>query len=224
MLNEMMYKKIINSDILDYIRNSQRKFYKELDELEQEANKLNMPIIPHETAVFIDFLLSIFKPKKILEIGTAIGYSSILMSASLQKNGKIYTIERNPKMYNQAIENIKKFNLEDRIQVVFGDAKNILPSLENTFDFIFMDSAKSKYVDFLPICINLLNDNGFIIIDDIFQGGSIFDDEINIPRRNRSIHKKLNELLDFVKNTESIKYSLVPLGDGILMIKKSNAK
>lgn len=127
-------------------------------------------------------------------------------------------------MYNQAIENIKKFNLENRIQVVFGDAKNILPSLENTFDFIFMDSAKSKYVDFLPICINLLNDNGFIIIDDIFQGGSIFDDEINIPRRNRSIHKKLNELLDFVKNTESIKYSLVPLGDGILMIKKSNTK
>lgn len=220
MLNEMMSKRIVLPNIVDYMRKSQVRFYKELDELEKYCNEKNIPIIPHETAVFLDFLLGIIKPKNILEIGTAVGYSSILMEMNLDKEGKIKTIERNPKMYFEALKNIKKFQLEHRIEVIFEDAIEVLKKLDEKFDFIFMDSAKSKYIEFYPFCMEKLKLNGILMVDDIFQGGTIFNESSSIPRRNRKIHKRLNEFLDFVQNDKSIKSTLIPLGDGIIIIQK----
>lgn len=220
MLNEMMSKRIVLPKILDYMRNSQCRFYKELDELERYCNEQNIPIIPHETAVFLDFILGFIKPKIILEVGTAVGFSSILMEMNLDKDGKIKTIERNPKMYYEALKNINKFQLEERIEIIFDDAMNVLQNLDEKFDFIFMDSAKAKYIEFYPYLMEKLNLNGILIVDDIFQGGSVFDDFTSIPRRNRKIHKRLNEFLDFIKSDSSIKSTLLPLGDGIIVIQK----
>lgn len=220
MLNEMMQRPIVLPKIVDYMRKSQKRFDNKINKLEIKCNENNVPIIPHETAIFLDFQLGILKPKKILEIGTAVGFSSILMSRSLQEDGKIKTIERHAVMYNDAIKNIKDFGLEKKIEVLFGDANDILPKLEESFDFIFMDSAKSKYIEFLPICLNLLNAGGVIVVDDIFQAGTILDDVSEIPRRDRTIHKKLNEFLDFVHSNESLKSTLIPLGDGFIMIQK----
>lgn len=220
MLNEMMTRRIVLPKIVDYMRESQGRFYKELDELEKYCNEENIPIIPHETAVFLDFMLGLIKPKNILEIGTAVGYSSILMEMNLSKNGKIKTIERNPKMYFEALKNIKEFKLEERIEVIFDDAIEVLKNLDEKFDFIFMDSAKSKYIEFYPYCIKNLNINGILMVDDVFQGGTVFDDITTIPRRNRNIHKGLNEFLEFVQNDDSVKSTLLPLGDGLLMVQK----
>lgn len=220
MLNEMMSKRIVLPKIVDYMRESQRKFYTELDNLEKYCNEKNIPIIPHETAIFLDFILSLIKPKNILEIGTAVGYSSILMEMNLDKDGQIITIERNPKMFFEAEKNIKEFALEDRIKIIFDDAKNVLDKMNKKFDFIFMDSAKAKYIEFYPFCMEKLNLDGILIVDDIFQGGTVFDDLSSIPRRNRKIHKRLNEFLDFIQNDSSVKSTLIPLGDGIIMIQK----
>lgn len=220
MLNEMMSKRIVLPKIVDYMRESQRKFYPKLDDLEKYCNKKNIPIIPHETAIFLDFILSLIKPKKILEIGTAVGYSSILMEMNLDESGKIITIERNPKMFFEAEKNIKEFSLEERIEIIFDDAKNVLNKIDEKFDFIFMDSAKSKYIEFYPFCMEKLNLNGILIVDDIFQGGTVFDELSSLPRRNRKIHKRLNEFLDFVQNDHFVQSTLIPLGDGIIMIQK----
>lgn len=220
MLNEMMKRRIVLPKIVDYMRESQGHFYKELDELEKYCNKKNIPIIPHETAVFLDFILGLIKPKKILEIGTAVGYSSILMEMNLDKDGKIITIERNPKMYFEALKNIKEFFLEERIEVIFDDAIEVLKNLDEKFDFIFMDSAKAKYIDFYPYCMKHLKQDGILLVDDVFQGGTVFDDITTIPRRNRNIHKALNKFLEFVHNDDFVKSTLIPLGDGLLMIQK----
>lgn len=220
MLNEMMHRRIVLPKLVYFMRKSQRKFDKNLHELEMYCNENNIPIIPHETAIFLDFQLGLIKPNKILEIGTAVGFSSILMSQHLSENGKIITIERHDVMYKEARENIKKFGLEDKIDIIFDDAKNVLKNLDDKFDFIFMDSAKSKYLEFYPYCMKNLRLNGILLVDDIFQGGTILDNESEIPRRNRTIHRKLNEFLEFVQNYNSVKSTLLPLGDGVIMIQK----
>lgn len=224
MLNEMMDRPVVKKNIVEYMRNSQRRFENKLDDLEKWCNKKRIPIIPHETAVFLDFQLGIIKPKNILEIGSAVGFSGILMARHLPSDGQLYTIERFDYMSKIAKENIKKFGLTDKINLIEGDAKDVLPQIEKKFDFIFMDSAKAKYIEFFPYCMKLLNDNGIMIVDDIFQGGTILDDPADVPRRWRKIHKRLNEFLDFIQNDDALKTTLIPLGDGIVMIQKIKEK
>jgi len=224
MQNEMMDKPIVKENIVDYMRTSQRRFESGLDQLEKWCNENRVPIIPHETAVFLDFQLGIIKAEKILEIGTAVGFSAMLMARHLPSDGILYTIERFDYMSKRAKSNFKKLGYEDKIKIIEADAKEILPDLDEKFDFIFMDSAKSKYIEFFPHCMRLLNLGGVMIVDDIFQGGSILDDESEIPRRSRTIHRRLNKFLDFIQNDDSIKTSLVPLGDGIVMIQKIEEK
>ena len=220
MLNEMMDKPIVKENIVEYMRSSQRSFEKDLDRLQMWCNRKRIPIIPHETAVFLDFQLGLLKPNRILEIGTAVGFSTILMARHLPEEGQIFTIERHDIMSEKAKENFKKFGLEKKIKLFEDDAKDVLPSLDETFDFIFMDSAKSKYVEFFPYCMKALKVGGIMIVDDIFQAGTILDDISEIPRRARKIHKRLNQFLDLIQNDEALKSTLIPLGDGIVMIQK----
>ncbi|NLB98000.1 MAG: methyltransferase domain-containing protein, partial [Lactobacillales bacterium] len=123
-------------------------------------------------------------------------------------------------MIERAKNNFEKMGLSDKVTLLEGDAANILPTLDETFDLIFMDSAKAKYYEFLPHCMRVLEEGGMLIIDDVFQGGTILEDEKEIPRRVRKIHRRLNLLMDTVLNHPSLETSLVPLGDGLLMIKK----
>lgn len=220
MLNEMMHRPIVMQKVVDFMREGQLGFEGGLGEIEAYANELGIPIVPHETAKFLDFFTATMQPSQVLEIGTAIGFSASLMAQHLQADGHLTTIDRYEKMYERAKENFKKMGLEERITLIEGDAANVLPTLEGSYDLIFMDSAKAKYIEFYPECMRLLRQGGVLIIDDVFQGGTVLDDEAEIPKRVRKIHRKLNELFDTVLNDKSNRSTLVPLGDGLLMVRK----
>ncbi|MFL2127918.1 O-methyltransferase [Ruoffia sp. FAM 26255] len=223
MLNEMMHRPIVMQKVVDFMREGQLDFEGGLGEIEAYANELGIPIVPHETAKFLDFFTATMQPSQVLEIGTAIGFSASLMAQHLQADGHLTTIDRYEKMYERAKENFKKLGLEDRITLIEGDAADVLPTLEGSYDLIFMDSAKAKYIEFYPECMRLLRQGGVLIIDDVFQGGTVLDDEAEIPKRVRKIHRKLNELFDTVLNDKSNRSTLVPLGDGLLMVRKEVA-
>ncbi|MCW6681704.1 O-methyltransferase [Aerococcaceae bacterium NML160702] len=220
MLNEMMHRPVVMAELVAYMREAQAKFSGKLGEIEEYANERGIPVIPHETAKFLDFFCAVVEPRYILEIGTAIGFSASLMAQHLQTDGHLTTIDRYPLMYERAKENFDRMGLADRVKVIEGDAADVLPTLEGEFDLIFMDSAKAKYIEFYPECMRLLRVGGVLIIDDVFQGGTILDPVESRPKRVRKIHRKLNELLDTVLQDEVHRSCLVPLGDGILMIRK----
>src|SRR5699024_1258154 len=220
MLNEMMHRPIVMQKVVDFMREGQLDFEGGLGEIEAYANELGIPIVPHETAKFLDFFTATMQPSQVLEIGTAIGFSASLMAQHLQADGHLTTIDRYEKMYERAKENFKKMGLEERITLIEGDAANVLPTLEGSYDLIYMNSTKAKYIEFYPECMRLLRQGCVLIIDDVFQGGTVLDDEAEIPKRVRKIHRKLNELFDTVLNDKSNRSTLVPLGDGLLMVRK----
>lgn len=221
MLNEMMHRPVVMPEIVEFMRKAQQGFPGVLGEIEAYANERGIPVVPHETAKFIDFFCASVQPTDILEIGTAIGFSASLMAQHLQTDGHLTTIDRYALMYDRAKENFKKMGLEERVTLIEGDAANVLPTLEaNAYDLVFMDSAKAKYIEFYPECMRVLRKGGVLIIDDVFQAGTILEDEANIPKRVRKIHRKLNELMDTVLNDPIHRSCLVPLGDGILMVRK----
>lgn len=217
----MMYRPIINEDILHYLRTEQKQLTGALGELEELAHENGVPVIPHETVVFLQFLLKQKQPKNVLEIGTAIGFSASLMAETLGKDAKITTIDRFPVMIEKAKANFTKLGLEDQVTLLEGDAADLLSTLEGPYDFIFMDSAKSKYITFLPDCLRLLSDDGVLMVDDIFQAGTVLQPIEEIPRKNRSIHRHLNEFLEEVTKSPELTSTLLPLGDGVALLSKN---
>ncbi|MDT1958651.1 O-methyltransferase [Carnobacterium divergens] len=220
--NEMMYRPVVNEDVLEFIRKQQKPLAGGLGEIERTANANGVPIIPHETVVFLNLLLGQLKPKNILEIGAAIGFSSSLMAQHVGEDGHVTTIDRFDVMINKAKANYEKLGLTDKVTLLEGQASDILPTLGGPYDFIFMDSAKSKYYDFFPECMRLLKVGGMLIVDDVLQGGTILLPKEEIPKRSRAIHRKLNAFLDVVMKHEALESSILPLGDGLLMIVKKD--
>lgn len=219
--NEMMDRPVIDKDVRDYLRTSQKQLSGPLGEIEEWANERRVPIIPHETVTYFKWLLPLLKPKEILEIGTAIGFSAGLMVQSVSADCHVTTIERNPDMIEKAKKNFKKMNIEDNITLLEGQASDWLEKLEEeSVDFIFMDSAKAKYYDFFPHCYRILKQGGVLAIDDVLQGGTILDEDSEVPRRRRKIHRKLNAFLDIVLDHPAFESSIIPLGDGLLLITK----
>lgn len=221
MRNEMMYRPIINEGILHYLRTEQKQLTGLLGELEELAHENGVPVIPHETVVFLQFLLKQKQPKNVLEIGTAIGFSASLMAESLDKDAKITTIDRFPVMIEKAKKNFEKLGLTEQVTLLEGDAADLLSGLEGPYDFIFMDSAKSKYITFLPECLRLLSDDGVLMVDDIFQAGTVLQPIEEIPRKNRAIHRHLNEFLEEITKSSELTSTLLPLGDGVALISKN---
>lgn len=220
MRNEMMHRPVIKEELLDFMRTQQKKLPGELGLLEEEAHEAGVPVIPHETALFLKFFLGQMKPENILEIGTAIGFSSSLMATSISEVGHVTTIDRFDVMIEKAKKNYERLGLTDKVTLLEGQAAEILPTLIGPYDFIFMDSAKSKYIEFLPECLRLLRKGGVLMVDDIFQGGTILLPDEEIPRGKRAIHRKLNEFLRVVMNHPGLTSSILPLGDGVIMITK----
>lgn len=216
----MMHRPVVKTELVDYMRTAQKPLTGKLNVIEKNANERGVPIIPHETVVFMEFLLGQMKPQQILEIGTAIGFSASLMAQYVGTEGHVTTIDRFDKMIEEAKETFQFLDLEDKITLLEGQAADILPELKGSYDFIFMDSAKSKYIEFLPDCLRLLKKEGVLMVDDIFQGGTILQSEKEIPRGKRGIHKKLNQFLDVINQHPDLTSSLVPLGDGIALITK----
>lgn len=216
----MMDRPIVKEEIVDFMRKELKPFTGKLGDIEAYANERRIPIIPHETAVFLNMIVGQIKPQHILEIGTAIGFSGSLMAQHIGKDGHLTTIDRFDIMIERAKANFERMGLKDQVTLLEGDAADILPTLTGPYDFIFMDSAKAKYYEFLPYCMDVLKVGGMLVIDDVFQGGTILDDEKEIPKRVRKIHRRLNKLMETVLNHPALETSVVPLGDGLLMIVK----
>ena len=157
-------------------------------ELEVFARKENIPIIQHEVVAYFRFLLQTLQPKKILEVGTAIGFSALLM-AEYAPDAQITTVDRNEEMIGFAKENLAKYDSRKQITLVEGDAAEVLQDLDTDYDFVFMDSAKSKYIVFLPEILKRLTVGGVIVFDDIFQGGDIAKDIMEVRRGQRTIYR-----------------------------------
>ena len=204
----------------DYLRAVQPPYDGKLGELQREAWNANVPIIPHECARFLSVLLTIIKPKNILEIGTAVGFSSSLMTRYLQEGGKVTTIDRFEVMLKDARKNIKELNLEDKITILEGDAAEILPTLKGPYDFIFIDAAKGQYGVFLDYCLRLMPVGGVLVADDVLQGGDIARSRFSVPRRQRTIHKRLRNFLWNVSHSEYLESSILPIGDGMVFCTK----
>lgn len=217
--NEMMDRPVINEGVREFLRSNQKQLTGHLKEMQDKAAENRNPVIPHETVIFFIWLLNHLKPKEILEVGTHFGFSASIFAEYTEAN--IQTIERNPEMIERAQANFEKFGLMDRVKVLEGQAEDWLAKLpSDSVDFIFMDSAKAKYYDFFPDCMRLLKTNGVLAVDDVLQGGTILHDESEIPRRVRKIHRKLNAFLDVVLDHPAIDSTILPLGDGLLMITK----
>lgn len=222
MRNEMMHRPVVKEELLDFMRTQQKKLPGELGKLEEEAHVAEVPIIPHETVVFLKFLLGQIQPERILEIGAAIGFSSSVMATTIGENAHVTTIDRFDVMIEKAKKNYERLGLTDKVTLLEGQAADILPELSGPYDFIFMDSAKSKYIEFLPECLRLLRKGGVLMVDDIFQGGTILLPDEEIPRGKRAIHRKLNEFLRVVMNHPDLTSTILPLGDGVILMTKES--
>ncbi len=184
-----------------------------LDELEAYAIKTQVPIIRKEMQSFMKTLLVMNKPKQILEVGTAIGFSALLMSEFT--DGHITTIENYDKRIPIARDNFKKYHKEDQITLLEGDAMEVLKILDGPYDFIFMDAAKGQYIHYLPEIMRLLAPGGVLISDNVMQDGDIIESKYAVTRRDRTIHKRMREYLYTLKHHEELETSILTLGDGV---------
>ncbi len=216
---------IVNDRIVSYIQSLEKEGGSILTEIEREAIVDNVPIIRKEVESFLRVLLLMKKPKKILELGTAIGYSAILMSECIGENCKIDTIENYEKRIPIAKANIKKANLEDRIRLFEGDALEIMATLKSEeYDFVFMDAAKAQYINFLPEAIRLLTKDGVLVSDNVLQEGDLIESRYAITRRDRTIHSRMREFLYEVKNRSDLETTIVTIGDGMTVSVKKGTE
>lgn len=218
--NHNMRRPVVKEEIVSFMRERQAPVTDALKELEEFARRENIPIIPHETVAFFRLFLQTMQPKSILEIGTAIGFSALLMAEQVP-DARITTIDRNEEMIGFAKENFARFDQRNQITLLEGDAVDLLEHIEQRFDLIFMDSAKSKYIVFLPEVLKRLEVGGVVILDDIFQGGDVARDIMEVRRGQRTIYRGLQRLFDATLDHPGLTASLIPLGDGILMIRKN---
>lgn len=202
-----------------YLRDLIPESKDEFKELEEFAKENKVPIIQKEGAKFLEFMVSMKQPKRILELGTAIGYSAILMHKAAKGDCHITTIERDDNMFNYATENIKKYNLENSIEIIKGDCLEVLESLDGKFDLIFMDAGKGHYNHFLPHCLRLLDDKGIIIADNVLFRGMVASDDL-VKRRKITIVKRMRTYLELVSRNDDLITTVIPMGDGIALTKR----
>lgn len=188
----------------------------ELKEIEDYAVKFGVPIIKRGAREFLRTVLTVKNPDTILEIGSAIGFSAILM-AKIVPDSKIKTIENYDKRIPVALNNFKKYGFDDRITLVEEDAAKVLKQENAGYDFIFLDAAKAQYITLLPDIIRLLNKGGILIADNVLYDSYILESRFAVERRDRTIHHRLREYLYEVTHNQSLKSSVVPIDDGICM-------
>lgn len=186
-----------------------------LDELEAYAIQTQVPIIRKEMQSFMRTMLLMNKPKRILEVGTAIGFSALLMSEFMPQDGHITTIENYEKRIPIARANFQKYGKEDRITLLEGDAAEVLKTLEGPYDFIFMDAAKGQYIHYLPEIMRILAPGGVLISDNVMQDGDIIESKYAITRRDRTIHRRMREYLYTLTHHDELQTSILTLGDGV---------
>lgn len=207
---------ITNDLVENYIRELLPENSGILKELECYALKHKVPIVHKEVAALLQVLTKTKEAKSVLEVGTAIAYSSLLFSFAMGTDGYITTIERNEAMVEQAKQNIERAGRKDNIRVLQGDAEDILKFLEGSYDIIFLDGAKGQYLDFLEECIHLLKPGGLLISDNILFKGMIAADEL-IVRRKRTIVTRMRDYLEHICSHPLLQTSIIPIGDGLAL-------
>ena len=212
---------IVDERIATFINSMDSGNTEELNKIEAYALENFVPIIKQETQSLIKTLLAIKKPMNILEVGTAIGFSTLLMSEYAPNGCKITTIENYEKRIPIALKNISDAGKSDSITLIEGDANEVLKDLEGVFDFVFMDAAKGQYINFYPNIMRLLDKNGILVTDNVLQDGDIIESRYAVTRRNRTIHSSMREYLYELKHNNELETTIIAIGDGVaISVKK----
>jgi len=216
---------IVNERIVSYINSLDHGNTPFLDQLEIKALEERVPIIRHEMQTFLKFILTLKKPHHILEVGTAVGFSALLMAEYAPEDTKITTIEKYEKRIPIAKENFAKAGREEQITLLEGDAlvilKELLQTKKSGYDLIFMDAAKGQYPGLLPDLLELLEPEGLLISDNVLQEGDIIESRFAVTRRNRTIHARMRDYLYMLMNHDQLTTTILPVGDGITVSVKS---
>lgn len=213
---------LVFAHITEYMRLLRRERTDALGVLERRAREENYPISEPETADMLEIMCRVRKPKKILEIGTCIGFSALLMHDACP-DAEIVTIERNPVMTEPARKNFREFGAEDSIKMLVGDAVELLPTIDGFFDLIFIDAAKGQYPFFLRQAERLLSDGGVIVADNVLFNGMVATGVPDV-RRNKTIVKRLAEFLRELEADASLKTVILPISDGVTVSVRTEAK
>lgn len=209
---------IVNERIVSYINSLNTDNEGVLAEIENEAKAAGVPVIRKEMENFLKVMLAVKKPAGILEVGAAVGYSSILMSMNVDSDCHITTIENYDIRIEQARHNIARAGKESQITLLEGDAMNILKDLPSQeYDFVFMDAAKAQYINFLPEVLRVMKTSAVLISDNVLQEGSIAESRYAVTRRDRTIHARMREYMYELTHMNELITSIVPIGDGITM-------
>lgn len=206
---------IIDERLVTYINSLDTGNTEILDTIEKEALDTYVPIIRKEMQGFLKLLLAMKRPARILEVGTAVGFSAILMAEYDPVECEITTIENYEKRIPIARENFKRAGKEHQITLLEGDATEILKELTKPYDFIFMDAAKGQYIHFMPDILRLLKPEGLLVSDNVLQDGDIIESHFIVTRRNRTIHKRMREYLYVLTHSEELVTTVLPIGDGV---------
>lgn len=206
---------IVDERLVTYINSLDTGNTSILDQIEQEALENYVPIIRKEMQQFLKLLLAMKRPMRILEVGTAVGFSAILMAEYDPVLCEITTIENYEKRIPIAKENFIRAGKEKQITLLEGDAAQILPTLTESYDFIFMDAAKGQYIHFMPDILRLLGSEGTLVSDNVLQDGDIIESRFAVTRRNRTIHKRMREYLYELTHDEHLVTAVLPIGDGV---------
>lgn len=214
---------ITDERIATYIDSLDKELPEFLRQLEKKALSEYVPIIKKPTQSLLRFLIQNNKPDQILEVGTAVGFSSIFMSQFIGEHAHITTIEKMEERIVQAKDNRKKAGKDEQITILEGDAAVILKELkekENVYDMIFMDAAKGQYLNFLPDIFDLLKPGGLLVSDNVLQDGDIIESRYAVTRRNRTIHCRMREYLYELTHSDSFETVVLPIGDGVMLSTK----
>ncbi len=205
---------IVEERLTSYLHSLEQENSKILEEIEKEALADHVPIIRKEMQSFLKVLLRIQRPGRVLEVGTAVGFSAILMSEYVSEDARITTIENYEKRIQEARANFRRAGRDGQITLLEGDAMDVLPELNGPYDFIFMDAAKGQYMAYFPEVLRLLSPGGILLSDNVLQDGEIIQSRFAVERRDRTIHSRMREYLYTLKHHPELETSIVPLGDG----------
>ena len=195
-----------------------------LEDLEKVAHDTDVPIIRKDVQSLIKTLFAYKKPAHILEVGTAIGFSALMMKDFSGPDCRITTIEKYEKRIPIAKENFAAHDKEGRITLMEGDAADILGELSGSFDFVLMDAAKGQYGAFFPNVLRLLAPGGMILSDNVLQDGALIESKFAVTRRDRTIHKRMREYLHTLTHTEGLSTSILNIGDGVALSVKTDGR
>ena len=195
-----------------------------LNEIEKEAKADLVPVIRREMQSFLKVLLAIHRPLRVLEVGTAVGFSALLFCEYGPENMQVTTIEKYEKRIPIARENFRRAGRDNQITLLEGDAADILKELQESYDLIFMDAAKGQYIHFLDDVLRLMKPGSVLVSDNVLQGGDIIESHYAVERRNRTIYKRMREYLYELKHNDKLLTSVIPLGDGVTVSVRKDMK